>query len=109
MILLRDPFLTLVFGSETEVAVKDLFFSGHIATMCLLVLVSDKGIWKTYLSIATVVLAVLIAWQHVHYSIDILAAPFFAFFCSKGVEQFHERTEFGLQRSVYSLDLDDAR
>lgn len=108
MILLEDPFISWVFGSEQQVAVKDLFFSGHVATMCALIYVSE-GHWRTYLKVATLVVGVLIAWQHVHYSIDLLAAPFFALGSAKVLDYLHRNSEFGLLRSAYELELEDAR
>ncbi len=75
---------------------KDLFFSGHISAMCLFVYFTDHKLWKTCLLVATPVLAMLILWQHVHYTIDIVAAPFFAFICCKLIDVVNERWEFGI-------------
>ena len=109
MITLKDPFLSLVFGSASNVAVKDLFFSGHVATMCVLFYFSATDYWKAYVGIATAIVALLIAWQHVHYTIDIIAAPFFGFAICKVLSQLHERLEYGLQYSSYDLDYEEAR
>src|SRR6476620_5993851 len=38
---LRDPFLT-IFAYGKEVYVKDLFFSGHVSTLCILFLVEER-------------------------------------------------------------------
>lgn len=74
IIALRDPFLT-VFAYGKEIFVKDLFFSGHISTLFLLVLIEER-LWLKYTVIATTtVVAVLLAWQRVHYTLDMLAAP----------------------------------
>jgi len=74
---LSDPFLT-VFAYGKEVYVKDLFFSGHISTMCILVLVEQRKNMKVAISILTVTLAILLAWQRVHYTLDMIAAPLVA-------------------------------
>jgi len=71
---LSDPFLA-IFAYGKEVYVKDLFFSGHISTMCILVLVEQRKIMRVVISILTVLLAILLAWQRVHYTLDMIAAP----------------------------------
>lgn len=75
MIYLNDPILNNLFyqGYIT----KDLFFSGHTATMFLFGLVVLDRKLKLYFYFATMVLVVMILMQHVHYSIDVVAAPFF--------------------------------
>ena len=95
MIFLQDP-ITAFFLNSVNVVTKDLFFSGHISAMCLFVYFSDNKKWKTYLMFATPLLAMLILWQHVHYTIDVVAAPFFAFICCKFIDVVNERWEFGL-------------
>jgi PAP2 superfamily C-terminal len=77
MILLNDPFVQF-FGSG-EVLTKDLFFSGHTATLFLLFLISDKKHLKIIFLISTIVVGVAVLLQHVHYTIDVIAAPFFAY------------------------------
>jgi hypothetical protein len=74
---LSDPFLT-VFAYGKEVYVKDLFFSGHVSTLCILLLVEQRKNLKVVISVLTVVLAILLAWQRVHYTLDMLAAPLIA-------------------------------
>jgi len=71
---LRDPFLT-VFAYGKEVYVKDLFFSGHVSTLCILFLVEERKIIRQVILILTLIVAVLLAWQRVHYTLDVLAAP----------------------------------
>ena len=84
MILLEDP-VTILFMSRPGggYIVKDLFFSGHVSAIVLFYLVS-KNLWvkKILLWIALIVSALLLI-QHVHYTIDIIAAPFFAFVAYK--------------------------
>ncbi|MGB5850005.1 MAG: phosphatase PAP2-related protein [Ignavibacteriaceae bacterium] len=77
LILLNDPFVQF-FGSG-EVLTKDLFFSGHTATLFLLFLLSDKKQLKIIFLISTVLVGIAVLLQHVHYTIDVLAAPFFAY------------------------------
>ena len=85
IIPLNDPFLTHVAYGQ-PVYVKDLFFSGHIATLFLLYLIEKKQFFKWVLLMSTSIVALLLAWQRVHYSVDMVAAllitwAVFRFFC----------------------------
>lgn len=104
---LQDP-ITAFFLNSVNVVTKDLFFSGHISAMCLFLYFTDNKVWKTYLMIATPMLALLILWQHVHYTIDVVAAPFFAFICCKFIDVVNERWEFGLD-NIQSEQLELSR
>jgi hypothetical protein len=74
IIPLSDPFLT-VFAYGQPIYVKDLFFSGHISTLCVF-LFNEKRKWlKTLILFSTVAVAILLAWQRVHYTLDMIAAP----------------------------------
>ena len=92
LILLNDP-LVQFFGSR-EVLTKDLFFSGHTATLFLLFLVSDKKHLKIVFLISTVLVGIAVLLQHVHYTVDVLAAPFFAYSSYRIVEIINERITF---------------
>jgi hypothetical protein len=76
LIGLQDPVSNLVYGSKS--ITKDLFFSGHIATVSLVYLCVHKKIDKYYLLFAAISVSMLLLIQHVHYTIDIVCAPFFA-------------------------------
>jgi len=77
LIDLTDP-VTQVFYPGSTPFRKDLFFSGHTATLVLLALCMparrDRSIMAT--TAALVGFAVLV--QHVHWTVDVLAAPVFA-------------------------------
>jgi hypothetical protein len=76
IIPLQDPFVQYFFYNKTVVT-KDLFFSGHISTLLLLVFLM-KGTLR-YLCLAiSLITALCILVQHAHYTIDIIAAPLFA-------------------------------
>lgn len=77
MIPLQDPLVEYV--GTGKLLTKDLFFSGHTSTLFLLFLVFPAGRMKTLFLICTVLVAVCVVLQHVHYTIDVFAAPFFAF------------------------------
>lgn len=79
MISLNDPFVQY-FGTG-RLLTKDLFFSGHTATIFLLFLFARNKILKYVFLSCTIAVGISVLLQHVHYSIDVLAAPFFAYSC----------------------------
>lgn len=79
MIILNDP-LVEFFGTG-QTLTKDLFFSGHTATLFILFLVSEKKIIKFVFLISTIAVALSVILQHVHYTIDVFAAVFFTYAC----------------------------
>lgn len=89
MIALEDPLVEII--GTGQVLTRDLFFSGHTATMFLLFLCVPQKKLKTVLLIGTVVLAVCLLWQHVHYTVDVLAAPFFAYGAFRVTFLFHQK------------------
>lgn len=74
---LWDP-LVQVLGTG-EVLTRDLFFSGHTATLALLTLLAPGRASRRFFAVCTALVAVCVLWQHVHYTVDVLVAPFFAF------------------------------
>lgn len=72
MILLLDPISSIAYPDKGFA--KDLFFSGHVSTVFVLVLVEPNAIARYIKLAGTLTMAVLLAWQHVHYSIDLIAA-----------------------------------
>ena len=91
MILLNDPFVQF-FGPGRPLT-KDLFFSGHTATIFLFYLISDKNVQKAYFLIATVLVGASVLLQHVHYSIDVASAPFFAYISYRLIYLMHSRVK----------------
>lgn len=84
---LRDP-LVQIFGTG-EVLTRDLFFSGHTATLALLTLLAPGPRSRRVFAVCTVLVAVCVLWQHVHYTVDVLVAPFFAFASRELVHALH--------------------
>ena len=74
MILLVDPFSARFAYPDASFA-KDLFFSGHVSTMMVMVLIERVWVLKFIKIVGTVLMALFLAWQHVHYSIDLVVAP----------------------------------
>jgi hypothetical protein len=88
MLPLNDPFVQL-FG-QGNILEKDLFFSGHTATLFLLFLLIDKRVLKIVFLIFTFLVGTFVILQHIHYSIDVFAAPFFAYTSYRVVLFFKE-------------------
>jgi hypothetical protein len=86
MIILNDPFVEF-FGTGHTLT-KDLFFSGHTATLFILFLVSEKKIIKMTFLISTILVAIAVLLQHIHYTIDVFAAVFFTYTCYKILSNF---------------------
>jgi len=75
IIPLHDPLVDVIaYGGN--VFNKDLFFSGHVATLTLFVLVEERPIHKRILIVNSFLVAGLILLQRVHYTVDVIAAPF---------------------------------
>lgn len=77
IIPLNDPFVQL-FGTG-NILLKDLFFSGHTSTLFILYLIIENKKLKSVFLLLTISVAVCVLLQHVHYTVDVLAAPFFAY------------------------------
>ena len=76
---LRDPLTNIFYGGSFMM--RDLFYSGHTCAVVIICLLLPKRSDKIILLIASFVLGVLLLVQHVHYTIDVLAAFPFAFIC----------------------------
>ncbi|PZP51140.1 MAG: hypothetical protein DI598_03965 [Pseudopedobacter saltans] len=78
LIPIMDPVSNLTYG-HADFITKDLFFSGHTSSMFLSFLCLSRKPEKTFALVATFVIAIFVLIQHVHYTIDVLAAPFFTY------------------------------
>ena len=86
LIQLTDPITGIFYGNS--VITKDLFFSGHTATLTLICLCLKKRNDQIIAAVATVVVAFLLLVQHIHYTIDILAAPVFVYVFYRATRYF---------------------
>lgn len=77
LILLDDSFLINVFYGGTSLK-RDLFFSGHTANVMMVSLLQTNKTARYLLLACAAAMGVMVILQHVHYVIDVIAAPFFA-------------------------------
>jgi membrane-associated phospholipid phosphatase len=75
MIPLSDPFVE-IFGTG-KLLTKDLFFSGHTATLLIFYYTAGSKRLKNIFLICTILVAVSVLLQHVHYTVDVLGAVIF--------------------------------
>jgi hypothetical protein len=73
LIVLTDPLTAVFYGRST--ITKDLFFSGHTSILFLAFLCLERKWDRIIALIGTIIVACLLLVQHVHYTVDIIAAP----------------------------------
>ncbi len=79
LIELKDPFGSMAFHSRY--ITRDLFYSGHTSSQFIFYLCARKKYDRYYMLFTTVTIGIMVLLQHVHYTIDVISAPFFAFAC----------------------------
>jgi hypothetical protein len=80
MVPMPDPFTATLFHAGEAAITKDLFFSGHTATVAILAL-AVRGRWlRPALALVALLIGILVLVQRVHYTYDVVAAPLFAWF-----------------------------
>ncbi len=76
LIPLADPLSNQAYGNVF--ITKDLFFSGHTSTLFLIYLCLDNRAAKYFSLTASIFTGIFLLIQHVHYTIDVVTAPVFA-------------------------------
>jgi membrane-associated phospholipid phosphatase len=79
LIRLNDPLTSLVYGGKDKFITKDLFFSGHTSNMFIMYLCLEKRSDKILALLASLLVAILVLIQHVHYTVDVLFAFIFTY------------------------------
>ncbi len=87
IIPLHDEILTHTFYAGGE-NLKDLFFSGHAATLFLFYFFTVNKVLKYLFLAAAISVSIGVVVQHVHYSYDVIVAPIFAYLAYKLVTKF---------------------
>jgi hypothetical protein len=77
LIELRDPLSNYFYGSTF--ITKDLFFSGHTASICLMAFCLVRPIDRWLVFIGTFLVGIGVLIQRVHYTADVVSAPLFAY------------------------------
>jgi hypothetical protein len=97
MVFLHDPMAEMFLHTKEVIVTKDLFFSGHVSSLALLGLIATNRYIKMYAAFATVAVALLIVWQHVHYSMDVAFAPVVSYVIYRFVEWGHTQAKAVLE------------
>jgi hypothetical protein len=88
---LKEPFVQL-FVNQHRIISKDLFFSGHMATLCSLFFPLREKQFRIPVLICLIGVALLVLVQRNHYSVDVLFAPMITYACyhvaSKYISRF---------------------
>lgn len=83
LIKIKDPLTSLTYGGKDVFITKDLFFSGHTSNMLMMAMCFQKRSDKLLGFIAAFLVGILVLFQHVHYSIDVIGALVITFFLVK--------------------------
>lgn len=74
LIVLKDVFLENTFYPHDTPLTKDLFFSGHAASIWIYFLAAEKKYFKAAMLISTFIMSYMILCMRIHYSYDIYGA-----------------------------------
>lgn len=92
LVPLVDPVLK-VFYRDNNIT-RDLFYSGHTGSVFFIYLTLQRKWEKVFALVATILVGIFLLIQHIHYTIDVVFAPFFVYLafmlakkvCSRTIE-----------------------
>jgi len=87
IITLKDPIANIAYGGNGIFITKDLFYSGHTGNMFLFFLCLEAKWDKIIALTASFLIGLLVLVQHIHYSIDVIAAFIFTYFLYLGAKK----------------------
>lgn len=96
MIQLADPVLS--WAQTGKQLNKDLFFSGHTATIYVCHLLMPSGRMRSIFLLGSLLMAACLIIQRVHYSADVIAAPFVCYGSLRIIKLLREK--FGLDTQL---------
>ncbi len=96
IIPLQDELIESLFYSGRR-NLKDLFFSGHTATLFVFSYCFTNLKLKWLYLTGGVIVGILLLLQHVHYSIDVMAAPVFTYYAVA----FQRKINFQEERTLF--------
>jgi hypothetical protein len=91
LIPLIDPVASIFYGGPHVFMTKDLFYSGHTSTQVMIFLCLPNKMDKKFALASSIIVGTLVLIQHVHYSIDVIAAfilPYFIYLLGKRVAKY---------------------
>ncbi|MBI3512436.1 MAG: hypothetical protein HY064_17385 [Bacteroidetes bacterium] len=91
IIPLNDPFLHATFYNG-RANLKDLFFSGHVATSLMFAFIVRNKFLKISFVAASIIIGVFIIIQRVHYVVDVITAPAFTYAAYRIAAKWNART-----------------
>ena len=87
LITLKDPIANIAYGGKGIFITKDLFYSGHTGNMFLFFLCLQAKWDKIIALAASFMVGILVIVQHIHYSVDVIAAFIFTYFIYLGAKK----------------------
>lgn len=93
LIVLSDPFIEKLGIYQTFIK-KDLFFSGHFASVFIPYLILRKTRFHWLFLLASMAIGILVMLQHIHYSYDVFGAALFTYLSVFCAEKLVNKFEF---------------